>query len=38
MLEYGREIAVRKSVHERLIRVAKDLQKINQNYKLIIAY
>ena len=38
MLEYGQQIAVRKSVYERLIRVAKDLKKINSNYKVIVVY
>ena len=38
MLEYGHQIAVRKSVYERLIKVAKDLKKINKNYKIIVVY
>lgn len=38
MLEYGNNIAVRKSVYEKLIKVSKDLKKINNNYKIIVAY
>lgn len=38
MFEYGQQIAVRKSVYEKLIIVAKDLKKINDNYKLIVVY
>ena len=38
MLEYGHQIAVRKTVYEKLISVAKDLKKINANYKVIVVY
>ena len=38
MLEYGHQIAVRKTVYEKLINVAKDLKKINANYKVIVVY
>ena len=38
MLEYGHQIAVRKSVYEKLIKVSKDLKKINKNYKIIVVY
>ena len=38
MLEYGHQIAVRKSVYEKLIKVSKDLKEINKNYKIIVVY
>jgi len=38
MLEYGEHIPVRKTVYEKLIKVAKELKKINNNYKIIVAY
>ena len=38
MLEYGHQIAVRKSVYERLIKAANNLKKINENYKIIVVY
>ena len=38
MLEYGFQIAVRKTVYEKLINVSKDLKKINPNFKVIVAY
>lgn len=38
MLEYGHQIAVRKSVYEKLRKVAKELKTINSNYKIIVVY
>ena len=38
MLEYGHQIAVRKSVYEKLVKVSKDLKEINKNYKIIVVY
>lgn len=38
MLEYGNQIAVRKTVYEKLIQVAKNLKKINNDYKILVAY
>jgi len=38
MLEYGHKIAVRKSVYDKLVKVAKNLKKINDNYKVIVVY
>ena len=38
MLEYGEQIAVRKTIYEKLLRVATELKKINKNYKLLVSY
>ncbi len=38
MIEYGNQIAVRKSVYERLIKVAKNLKNINNDFKLMVVY
>lgn len=38
MLEYGRKIAVRETVYEKLKRVAYKLKKYNKNYKLIVVF
>ncbi len=38
MLEYGRQVPVRKTVYEKLIEVAKKVKKINENYKLVVVY
>ncbi len=38
MLEYGHQIAVRKTVYKKLINVAKKLKEVNENYKIIVVY
>ncbi len=38
MLEFGHQIAVRRTVYEKLISVAKELKKVNNNYKIIVVY
>ena len=38
MLEYGEQIAVRKTIYEKLLKVAKELKKINNNYKILVSY
>ena len=38
MLEYGHQIPVRKTVYEKLIKVAKTIKRINKNYKIIVVY
>ena len=38
MLEYGHQIAVRKTVYKKLINVAKELKEMNENYKIIVVY
>lgn len=38
MLEYGHQIAVRKTIYEKLINVSKRLKKINKEYKIIVVY
>ena len=38
MLEYGRQVPVRKTVYDKLLKVAKKIKKINENYKLVVVY
>lgn len=38
MLEYGKQIPVRKSVYNKLIQVAKKLKVVNKHYKIIVVY
>ena len=38
MLEYGKKIAVRLTVYEKLKKVAQELKKYNKNYKLIVVF
>ena len=38
MLEYSRQVPVRKTVYDKLIEVAKKVKKINENYKLVVVY
>lgn len=38
MLEYGKQIPVRKSVYNKLIKVSKKLKKINKSYKILVVY
>ena len=38
MLEYGEQIPVRKTVYNKLIKVAKELKNINKSYKIIVVY
>ena len=38
MLEYGKQIPVRKSVYNKLIKVAKKLKSVNKHYRIVVVY
>lgn len=38
MLDYGEQVPVRKTIFEKLVKVAKNLKNVNSNYKIIVVY